>query len=248
MVTCMERGGAVLLELERSKPLYQQVREGLRRLIIEGRLQSGETVTEVKLSEMFGVSRTPVREALKQLAVEGLVQQDSFGYRIYSPTAEDLADVYVCRAAIEAQAIALLTIRSCTSVTEIAELEALVATTEEVLKQEEHVESVVSLNTQFHELIVRASGNPELILLYDTIRLRSVLCRGYSLRSAEARDRSAAEHRQIIDLLKQNDPVSAERFLRLHVLRAGLRALNVIDPEGKVQTPSALYLRQWAEG
>lgn len=232
--------GVIILELTKATPLYQQVRKEIHRLITEGRMTSGETLTETKLSEMFGISRTPVREALRQLTIEGLVQSEQSGFRVYSPTAEDVADIYVCRAAIEGQAAALLVARPTPA---LEELEVLVAASEEAL-QENSSEPLVSFNTQFHGLIVHAAGNPELSKLHDAILLRSVFCRSFTLRSAQARQRSATEHRQIINLIRQHD-MSTESFLRNHVLRAGLRALNNLDPNGDVKTPSANYLRRW---
>ena len=228
--------------IERAQPLYQTVREHLRELILSGELQAGQRITEVDLSLSLGVSRTPVREAMKQLMIEGIVQRESTGFSVFHPTAQDVADIYLCRAALESQAVAILS-------QEIAEsafegLGETVAETEQALGRGDTA-TFLRLNTRFHELLVRASGNRALIATYEAVGIRAMLCRTLTLQDDAARTGSASEHRRILELIQLRSP--AQEYVRNHICRSALRAIRILDAQAEFSTPSMRYLLSWQE-
>ena len=228
--------------LVRAQHLYQAVREHLRELVLSGELKAGERITEVDLSSSLGVSRTPVREALKQLMIEGLVQRESLGYSVFSPTAEDVAELYICRAALESQAVAICANGLQTDAA--AELDEIVSETEQARGRGDLI-TFLRLNTRFHEMLVKASGNRALIATYEAVGIRTMLCRTLTLQNVRAREGSASEHRQIVELLRRGEP--AHEYVRTHVCRSALRSIRTLDPDARFESPSMRYLQRWGE-
>lgn len=229
--------------LVRAQPLYQAVRERLRELILSGELAAGQRITEVDLAQSLGVSRTPVREAMKQLMIEGLVRRESLGYSIFRPTVQDVADIYVCRAALESQAVAV--IGEGVGEGAIEELGEVVHETEQARGRGD-LATFLRLNTRFHEMLVRASGNLTLIATYEAVGIRAMLCRTLTLQDENAREGSASEHGRIVELLRLGQP--AEAHVRDHIYRSALRAIRTLDPEARFTSPTMRYLERWGEG
>ncbi len=228
--------------LVRPQHLYQAVREHLRELILSGELKAGARITEVDLSLSLGVSRTPVREAMKQLMIEGLVQRESLGYSVFLPTPQDVADIYLCRAALESQAVAICS--EGISVEVLEELDRVVYETEQARGRGDLL-TFLRLNTRFHEMLVRASENRSLIATYDAVGIRAMLCRTLTLENVSAREGSALEHRHIVELLRERQP--ADGYVRDHVCRSALRSIRTLDPGATFSSPSMRYLLRWEE-
>jgi DNA-binding GntR family transcriptional regulator len=211
--------------VRQDRQLRQWVAERIRVDVIEGRLAPGEWLRQERLARMHGVSQTPVREALKQLAAEGLVQFVPYrGVRVVEFSPEDVEDLYACRAAIEGMAARHAAQRITDE--EIAGLEAL----HEAMKGcafPAELAQYRELNRRFHETIFAASGRPYLIrtLMQLWSAFPSMLWGNIprvALTSVPERDDpDTAEHAEIVAALKARDRARAERAVRYHIETAG---------------------------
>jgi DNA-binding GntR family transcriptional regulator len=193
--------------------------EALRAAIVDGRLEAGERYSVAQLAERFGVSRTPVREALLVLERQGVVRfERNRGVRVLETTAHDLEEVFALRLLLEVPA----TRRAC----EVLDADDLAALGRELdtmarLAKEGDEGAFMAHDKRFHEIILRASGNRRLAgivsQLRDLVRFRGASTVGRS------RDLQAilSEHVVILDALKARDAPGAARAMRAHLLETG---------------------------
>ena len=155
----------MLMALDRPASLSSQVTDRLREAIVNGVVSQGDAIGEVALAQRLGVSRVPVREALIELERNGLVEFDDRGRtRVPVLTPEDFAEIHEMRLALEPVAARLLAARADTAA--FAQLELNMAATARVKSLGE----LSRLDAEFHDLIVRASGNRRLWQSWDALR------------------------------------------------------------------------------
>ena len=191
--------------------LRQIVYEKLREAILDGLIPPGERLSEVELAEQLMVSRTPVREAIRQLAETGLIMLiPRRGAFVILPTTEDARHLYEVRSALEKFALE----RLCEN-PPLEELRNLRKSFEEVSDSSDS-KKFLELDMELHHLMRRGSGNPFLegVLLHvmDLIHL----CRRYALYGASM-ERSAGEHVEIIDKILVQDVEGAQKALTNHL-------------------------------
>jgi DNA-binding GntR family transcriptional regulator len=210
------------LEAAQPKQLRDIAAERLRAMIAQGKLRGGDWLRQAALSAELGISYTPIREALKQLEAEGLVEHVPYrGVRVVQFRLDDILDIYAIRLALEAQAAASAAQR----ITD-AELEALRRLHERMcqLHGAESLAEVRALNERFHLKIVEASRRTYLIRTLRAIwtwfpkMLWSQFLPDGDPPEREAQDN--AEHAQILAALQARDPEAAERATRHHIERA----------------------------
>ena len=204
------------------KQLRDIVVERLRAMIAQGKLRGGDWLRQAALSAELGISYTPVREALKQLEAEGLVEHVPYrGARVVDFRLEDVLDVYAIRLVLEAQAAASAAQRI--TAAELAELRALHERMSD-LHGAEALAEVRELNERFHLKIVEASARTYLIRTLRAIwtwfpkMLWSQFLPNGDPPQREAQDNE--EHALIIAALELHDPEAAERAIRHHIERA----------------------------
>lgn len=207
------------------KGLHEEVAARLRDMIVEGDLEPGARVPERELCVRFGISRTPLREALKILASEGLVDlQHHRGALVCKLTAEALDDLFQVMGALEALAGEIACERaSDAAISEIRECH------ERMLGHHARAElsDYFRLNQQIHESIIAAAGNPALTQIYRGLSVRIRRAR-YMANLSKARwDRAVAEHEQILKALIARDGANLGRLLRDH-LRNKLDAIKTV--------------------
>jgi DNA-binding GntR family transcriptional regulator len=197
-----------------SADLRQIVYEKIKEAIVDGILPPGERLSEVDLAMKLNVSRTPVREAIRQLAQTGLVRLvPRRGAFVTLPTAKDASDLYEIRIALETLALE----RVC-SVPPEEELRALRAGFL-VVTDESEGNPFLADDRHFHALLSRSSGNGFLETVLHNVSDLIQLCRHYSIDGVPLPD-SAQEHVAIIDaILEQNTPLAKELMTR-HLIRA----------------------------
>jgi DNA-binding GntR family transcriptional regulator len=209
-------------ETAQPKQLRDIAAERLRAMIAQGKLRGGDWLRQAALSAELGISYTPIREALKQLEAEGLVEHVPYrGVRVVQFRPEDILDIYAIRLVLEAQAAASAAQR----ITD-AELEALRQLHDRMcqLHGVESLAEVRALNERFHLKIVEASGRTYLIRTLRAIwtwfpkMLWSQFLPDGDPPEREAQDN--AEHAQILAALQARDPEAAERAIRHHIERA----------------------------
>ena len=199
--------------------LHEQAAKKLRTLIVRGDLLPGEPLLEVGLSEALGISRTPLREALKQLAAEGLVElRLNRGAMVAPLRREELLELFEAVSSIERCAAELAALRI--TAPDLERLEALQARIEGHRERGE-LRDYFEINQQIHSAIVSFARNNVLKASHDALLARAERARFLAL-SADGRwEESVREHRQILAALKARDAERAGRLLGHHVRRTG---------------------------
>jgi DNA-binding GntR family transcriptional regulator len=205
----------------------EAVYEVLRAQIIAGELAPCERLAEVDVAGSLGVSRTPVREALRLLLGEQLVERrPTGGFRVSPLDIADVKGVYEVRALLEG----LLARDACERLTE-DHLATLRQQIERMRLLRDHDSEVVKIGREFHGLIEGVAGNRWARQLLQQIRGHVDRYRTVSTRAAGRPAEAAAEHQVIYDALVARDPERADAAMRDHVHRSGESALrSLTDP------------------
>ncbi|KQT53147.1 hypothetical protein ASG43_19415 [Aureimonas sp. Leaf454] len=203
------------LALLQQHSLATQLEAEIERLILGGVLRVGDRVNEVQLAERFGVSRSPVREALRTLEASGLIEavpnRGIFVRRVDTATA---LKVYGVRAALFGYAAQLLAeAGSDGDLGRLAELHATMGSAAEAHRFADYF----PLNFAFHEFIVEAGGNDVLAAQYRGLVKQLRLFRGQNLMTGDTMEVSHREHQAIVDAVLARDPVRAYRAAFDHV-------------------------------
>ncbi|TDF93165.1 GntR family transcriptional regulator [Paenibacillus piri] len=146
--------------IEKPAPFYDQLYRSIKQMIVDGIFKPGERIVESRLARDFNVSRSPIREAIRALEKDGLIQvDDKSRIIVYTPTLQDVEDIYQCRMALESMA-ASLTVRRASDV-ELQRIEETLRQTRIRIEAEGGYvkEEVIGLNTRFHSLLIEFSGN-----------------------------------------------------------------------------------------
>lgn len=214
------------------KTLTDKVYESLREDILTNRLPPGTSLQEATIARALDVSRGPVREALRKLASEGLVNlEPRRGASVSSLTKEEFLDAYRVREALEVLAIELATPRL-----EQADIERLTSLHQGMRQaaEEEDVDQFFRNNSEFHALFVDRSGN---LILQDMFYPLIDQMRRYRLRSMNLRGglmRSCDEHATIIEAVREEDAERAANLLREHI-QVPQRILESSEEEGELE-------------
>ena len=198
-------------------PLRKHVYKEIEKAILDGVFEPGYSLTEGKLSAELGVSRTPVREALMQLELEGLVKNiPNKGAVVVGVTSQDIDDIYTIRTRIEG-----LAARRCAQNIGDDELEELrqVVELQEYFVTKQDFLQVWHLDSRFHEMIYDACRSRPLKQILSLLHNYIQKAREYSVKSGRAQA-SAQEHRAILDAIENHDLDGAEKAMALHVNNA----------------------------
>ena len=203
------------------RALYQDVAERLRQQIFARELEPGCWIDEMKLSADFGISRTPLREALKVLAAEGLVTMKvRRGAYVTEMSRDDVAQVYHLLALLESDAAA--TVARQADDTERAELAQLHRRLE---SQVRHRDAFFACNEQFHMALLRVAGNRWAVQMVSDLRKVMKLNRHHSLFKQGRLADSLAEHRALMAAIEARDAQAASNLMRAH-FASGLEAAS----------------------
>jgi DNA-binding GntR family transcriptional regulator len=193
--------------------LYEQVAEKLRARILSHSLGAGSWIDEQALSAEFGISRTPLREALKVLATEGLVTMKlRRGAYVTEVSERDLSEVFHLLALLESDAAEMVA-RSATT-TQIAQLEALHRTLEAAAGDRDRF---FAANEAFHMHLLELADNRWRVQMVADLRKVMKLNRHHSLFKQGRLEASLAEHRALMAALKARDPGRAQQLMREHM-------------------------------
>jgi DNA-binding GntR family transcriptional regulator len=191
-------------------------------MITEGKIRT-EPISEVRLAGELQVSRTPVREAVRRLVGENILEVTLQGVRLYLPSVEDLAEVYYTRAILEGAAARLAA--SIDGAALAKRLRAILKEAQPLLDTDNH-DAFARLNGRFHGAIVASSGNRRIRELLDSLETIIVRYRRMSLLYPEHLRRSYEDHVKIAELLEKERPEEVEGQIRDHILRAGARIVR----------------------
>lgn len=223
-------------------PLYEQVYDILLERIKNGHLPAGEIVDAQSIADSLGISRTPVREAIRNLVQVGVLEADgNLRARVYLPNVNELAEIYQIRSAmysVTAQTVAVfhaeldLTYLRSSVPTHINELEP---------------EQIADANNQFHRELVRLSTNQASLKLQSTMSLQVRQYRHFAMRYPERRSGSVKDHQQILQLIEQGNAEGARRETYAHILRAGAWAICHLAPDPSRDSMPMRFLRSYAD-
>lgn len=203
------------LQMNEYLPLRDVVFQTLRQAILRGELKPGERLMEIHLAQKLGVSRTPVREAIRKLELEGLVLMiPRKGAVVAEITVTDLEDVLEVRMALEELAVKL----ACRKITE-EQLNAM-RQREEIFRKSlygDDVAACAQADMEFHDAIYAATGNSRLVQILNNLREQMYRYRVEYLKNNEVYEQLLEEHEFLIQAVIKHDKAQAKDIICRHI-------------------------------
>jgi DNA-binding GntR family transcriptional regulator len=198
----------------------------VRRLVLSGEFPPGAPLSEVFLAQEFEVSRTPIRETLKQLQHEGLVEiRPKVGTFVREPTRREIVELFQLKEGLEGLAAGLLARRG--PVPELEVLERNIAASDQAAAEQDATR-YAELVHEFHRTIIDGADNSKLVEHYDRL-MNQLAYHRLVLRTAEHPGRikaSTSEHRVVLDMIRNKDHFGAEAAMRNHVYASAREVLT----------------------
>ena len=208
--------------IERHQTLREKILETIRDAILKGSLKPGERVSEPELAERFGISRTPIREAFRQLESEGYLEvMPRKGAVVASLSERDVVEFYSIKSILEGHAARIAAERM--SERDLERLETINAKLEQIATEGD-IKTFFRVHNEFHELFIKASGNDKLTELINQLVLKFNRLRLASLAQPGRMAISVQEHRKIIEAFRNHDGDKAENLVR-HTATVGAEVL-----------------------
>lgn len=218
--------GRIILNMDNYKPLREIVFEAMREAIVSGRLAPGERLVEIKLADEMGVSRTPVREAIRKLELEGFViMMQRKGAYVAGLSPKEIRDVFEIRSTLESLAARLAAERIKEPQLEL--LKKQLGVLEEMIKTHE-IEAVVKADIVFHDILFSASGNARLVSMLSNLREQIHRYRSMSLSYPGRMSIALGEHRAIVNAIVEHKPDEAAQSALLHMDSAEASLMEVM--------------------
>lgn len=206
------------VKIDDLRPIREIVFMELKKAIFDGRIKEGEHLVENMIAEKMNVSRTPVREALRQLEAEGLVINiPRRGAIVKGITMKDAEEIYDLREVLEGLMVRL----ACQNRTEedISRLNQILVLMEKAV-QEKKYNKYLELHKDYNDIILSSSKNKKLQLMMENIYEYLTSLRSVSLYSQDRRVLAIEEHRQIVNAIDKRNEAEAEKLARSHVKKA----------------------------
>jgi DNA-binding GntR family transcriptional regulator len=204
-----------------TRPLYEEVADQLRNRIFAHQLAPGAWIDEQSLAKEFGISRTPMREAIKVLAAEGLITMKlRRGAYVTEVNRGDLEQIFTVLSLLEGEAA-----KEAATKAKESDLNALddLHLRLEKAAADRNLDLFFEINVRFHERIISIADNPWMTSVIDDLRKVLKLQRRDSLSRSGRLQQSLSEHREILKALLKRDPLAAKEAMRTH-LAHGLEA------------------------
>ena len=208
-------------------PLRDVVFNTLRQAIITGEFAPGERLMEISLANRLGVSRTPVREAIRKLELEGLVIMiPRKGAQVARITEKNLRDVIEIRTVLEEFAAVL----ACELIDQ-AGLHDLRQAHEDFIRSVENgdILDIVDKDETFHDTIFRATNNDRLISIINNLREQFYRYRMEYVKDIRQRSNLVEEHRELLDAISSRDSIKAKELMKTHLLNQQQEVINNIQ-------------------
>ena len=203
------------IKLDSYKPLREVVTETLREAIVSGILKPGERLMEIQMAEELGVSRTPVRESIRKLELEGfVVMVPRRGTYVADLSIKDINEVYEIRTVLDVLAAGLAAERITEE--ELEELERLLVHIGEFVDQN-NVDKLIEFDSQFHDVLYRASRNDRLVGIINNLREQFTRFRSISMKYPGRMQNTVAEHTRLVEAIAQRNPDLAQQIAREHM-------------------------------
>ena len=215
------------LVMQDNIPLRDAVFETIREAILKGVLSPGQHLMEMQLAYQLGVSRTPVREAIRMLELEGLVVMiPRKGARVAAISEKSLCDVLEVRRALEELSVRL----ACTRI-ERKDLEKLDSINQQFIQacQADDVVQIAKIDEEFHAVIYEAADNAKLLQLLNQMQNQMYRYRIEYIKMRERRQILVEEHKKIIHALARKDDDAAAEATRIHISHQEQYVMSVIQ-------------------
>lgn len=220
----------VPITLDSYKPLREIVFETLRDAIINQTLEPGERLMEIQLAEEMGVSRTPVRESIRKLELEGLViMVPRKGAYVAGISVKDIHEVFEVRAALEGLAASLAAQRSTPEEIDDMEKSLFIESGE---LEGNNLRSIVEIDTTFHDLLYKAARNEKLIQMVNNLQEQLQRFRSASLARPGRSKTALEEHRKILEAIAMRDSALAQSLAIEHIENAETAMMESIETQG----------------
>lgn len=207
----------------------------LKKEILRGILKPGDRLTENSLAKRFGVSRTPVREALHRFIQDGFIQVvPGVGYSVKPVTVRDIHEVFRLRVILEGEATELATPRiEDTQLNEIEELLSYLMTANNLEENDANRLEYVETNTNLHMIIAEASGNRRLLRIISS--LLEEASRYAYLEYELVGNKGIEESMLVVETMRARDPIKAREYMEAHIRSTYHRALDAIIVDSDAQ-------------
>ncbi len=205
------------MDIFESKPLREKIADRIRADIIRGNYKDGERLVEPKLAKVLGISRTPIREALRQLESEGFIEiVPRKGAVVKELTLKDIDDLYAIKANLEGLAARLatnyITDKEITKLKEINKKFYRITN-----KNANMVEEYLKYNIDFHDVFIYSSNNKKLIEILDGLSKNFQRFKRMLIAKTERLEEAHNEHLEIIKSFELRNPDLAEKTVRWHI-------------------------------
>lgn len=219
------------LKMDEYLPLRDVVFNTLRQAILRGELKPGERLMEIQLANKLGVSRTPIREAIRKLELEGLVLMiPRKGAEVAEITEKNLRDVLEVREALEVLAVQL----ACERMTEEQIQELCIAAKEfEDALEGNDITMIAEADVKFHDVVYESTCNQRLIQLLNNLREQMYRYRVEYLKKNEVRSKVAEEHQDLIEFIKCHDKDAASKNICEHIENQVVGVARTISDNNK---------------
>ncbi|HPQ10354.1 MAG TPA: GntR family transcriptional regulator, partial [Bacillota bacterium] len=202
------------IQLDNYQPLRELVFEAIREAIINGTLRPGERLMEEALAEELGVSRTPVREAIRKLELEKLViMVPRKGAYVADLTKSDVKEVFEIRRALEGLAAQLAALRATDE--QLEKLERYLVRIGEAIDRED-IEQTIEIDEMFHDVLYKAAGNDRLEEMINNLREHIQRYRSTSLAHPGRMKQAFVEHRKLVEAIGKRDSKLAKKLAEEH--------------------------------
>jgi DNA-binding GntR family transcriptional regulator len=206
------------IKLDSYKPLREVVSETMRDAIVNGTLKPGERLMEIQLAEELGVSRTPVREAIRKLELEGFVVMiPRRGTYVAGLSIKDINEVFEIRTALDVLAAGLAAERITEE--ELEQMERLMVEIGEHIDKGD-MEAIIALDSEFHDVLYKASRNDRLVGIINNLREQFTRFRSISIAYPGRLKNTLEEHRHLVEAIAQRNPDVAQQLAREHMENA----------------------------
>ena len=222
--------------LQRAQSLHEQTYQALRTAILSGELASGDRLVETQLASLLQVSRTPIREAIRQLQRENLIATDENGaLRVASLSITDAGHLYDCRIALEQVSVAAAC--SHATATQLEQIDLAIQQAEKASRQEAHQLTnyqLLHLDYQFHRSLAESADNPWLVSLLDQVFDKMMLLRLRTMQHNPCVLEIRSEHRSIYTAVSDRNVAAAVQAMQKHLVASKERVIREIEEiEGK---------------
>jgi DNA-binding GntR family transcriptional regulator len=203
------------LKIVQSQTLQDQVYTYLRNKIVNGDIPPGQRIIEQKVAKETGISRSPVREAIRRLESENLVTvSPRGGVKVFRPTFTDFQHLYECRISLEPSAAYYAALRI-----DVSEKHILAELVDNmtIAVEKKDIEKLKSLSSKFHFTILKASGNPYLVKVMEHLNSLLTFYRNAVLDIPQRLNDGDIEHKAIWEAIEKRDSKEAKALMELHI-------------------------------